>query len=40
MLMKTENIARYGCVKIIPPKAFQPPLALDLNSAVKLPTRY
>ena len=35
-----EGAQKYGCVKIVPPKDFQPPIALDLNSSKKFPTRY
>lgn len=35
-----ENINQYGCVKIVPPKNFRPPLAIDINSDRKLPTRF
>mmetsp|Transcript_31453 Transcript_31453/g.39090 ORF Transcript_31453/g.39090 Transcript_31453/m.39090 type:complete len:105 (+) Transcript_31453:478-792(+) len=39
-LIKKENIHQYGCIKIIPPAAFRPPLGFDQNSDQKLPTRY
>ena len=31
-LFSEEKAHLYGCVKIIPPKSFRPPLAFDVNS--------
>ena len=39
-LLRKSNIARFGCIKIIPPESFKPPLAFDMESDQKLPTRY
>jgi hypothetical protein len=39
-LLRKHNIARYGCIKIIPPESFRPPLAFDMDSDQRLPTRY
>ena len=39
-LMKVQDAGQYGCVKIIPPASFKPPLAFDMQSDRKLPTRY
>jgi len=30
----------FGCLKIIPPDSFKPPLAFDTESDIKLPSRY
>ena len=38
-LMEKEHIYRYGCIKIVPPASFKPPLAFDTQSAQVLPTR-
>lgn len=35
-----EGASEYGCVKIIPPKDFRPPLAFNRESSQKLPTRF
>jgi hypothetical protein len=40
LITSNEKIAQYGCVKIVPPSSFKPPLAFDTESARKLPTRY
>jgi len=34
-----EGAHRFGTIKIVPPKSFQPPLAFDTNSKQLLPTR-
>ena len=39
-LQREHNVQEYGCVKIIPPKSFQPPCAFDTESDRKMPTRY
>lgn len=32
-LMKgDQDISKYGCIKIVPPKSFKPPLAFDMES--------
>ena len=35
-----EGASKYGCIKIIPPKEFRPPLAFDQFSNERLPARY
>ena len=30
----------YGCIKIVPPASFRPPLAFDTENERKLPTRF
>lgn len=40
LLNGKEQIAKYGCIKIVPPEGFNPPLAFDMHSGKKLPTRY
>ena len=39
-LYHQHEAAKYGCVKVIPPPSFKPPLAFDMESETKLPTRY
>ena len=39
-LMSNEDVTKFGCIKIIPPASFKPPLAFDLTSEFKLPTRF
>ena len=39
-IMREEDACEYGCVKIVPPASFKPPLAFDTQSDAKLPTRY
>jgi len=36
-----EGVSKYGCIKIVPPKDYKPPLAFDKDSEQKLkPIRY
>ena len=39
-LYHNHKAIKYGCVKVIPPKSFKPPLAFDIKSELKMPTRY
>jgi hypothetical protein len=39
-LMKEQDIKKFGCIKIVPPASYKPPLAFDLNSEERLPTRF
>jgi len=39
-LIRTQDINQYGCIKIVPPPSFKPPLGFDFNSSQKLPTRF
>ena len=39
-LIKEKQAYQYGCIKIIPPPDFRPPLAFDTESEQRLPTRY
>ena len=34
------RIQPFGCVKVIPPESFKPKLAFDLESELRMPTRY
>lgn len=35
-----QGANKYGCVKIIPPESYKPPVPIDELSSQKLPTRY
>lgn len=39
-LIRDHNVHQFGCIKIIPPPSFKPPLSFDRNSSQRLPTRY
>lgn len=39
-LYHVHKVYQYGCVKVIPPDDFKPPLAFDLESELRMPTRY
>lgn len=40
LLAGNAEIRKFGCIKIVPPSSFKPPLAFDVNADQKLPTRY
>ena len=34
-----EDVAKYGCIKLVPPKSFKPPMAFNLKSDKKMPRK-
>jgi histone demethylase JARID1 len=39
-LIREEDAYSFGCIKIVPPPSFKPPVAFDRQSKQRLPTRY